>query len=101
MYESYHQEVIVFKFYARFHELIHSFGIPGKFTLLVRADTYLRDIAKKLIISVFYGLSHELLSTFLGFQGDLHQPKTRYMFYSITKNPSFSRVMAVFMIYCP
>src|SRR3954468_980590 len=54
-----------------------------------------------LVIFASYGRFHKLLPIILGFQGNLNDRKTRYMFKGMTKNSPFACFMAIFMSNCP
>src|SRR3954462_13216241 len=54
-----------------------------------------------LVVFAFYRRFYKLLPIILGFQGDLNDRKTRYIFHDMTKNSRFSCFKAVFRRYCP
>ena len=127
LFVSYDQKVVIFAFYGRFHELLPTFmGFQGDLTW--PQDTiHVWGHDQKLVIFVFYGRFHEISHIVLGFQGDLHVwelwPKTRCFrvvwpfscsiahsfgvprqftcLRVMTKHSVSSRLMAVFISYCP
>jgi hypothetical protein len=74
MFESCDKKVVVLVFYGRFHELLPTFWVPRRFEWTVRPDTCLRVMTKNSSFCCFMALFHELLSTVLGFMGDLYGP---------------------------
>jgi hypothetical protein len=78
----------------------HSFGVLRWFAMPMTLSTCLSDMIKNSSFLV-YGLFCELLTTVLGFRGDLQGPRHCTCLSGMTKNSSFLCFRAIFMWYCP
>ena len=87
VFERHDQKLVVFAFYACFHELL-------PIVLGFQGDFHVWEVRQKIVVFAVYGRFHEVLPTVLA-------SRVIHMFQSYEQKLMVLRFMAVLMSYCP